>query len=210
LALGLALFVGAQKLGQLGGALAENVAPVLAVCAWIVPAYVLCLKRGHDPFADHGLLSRPTKLLGATAISLGLLVVFVGAFAAFAASQGVEPKVAAFDPGALLLYGASTVVLAALPEEYFFRGVLQPALDAEEPARRFLGAPVGRGLLVTAVLFALCHVALEPSLHSALVFFPGLWFGWLRARTGSIVPGVLFHALANVVESGLLAVWPLS
>ena len=29
-------------------------------------------------------------------------------------------------------------------------------------------------------------------------FFPGLVFGWMRARSGSILPGVLFHALCNL------------
>ena len=30
------------------------------------------------------------------------------------------------------------------------------------------------------------------------VFFPALIFGWLRERTGTIVPGTIFHALSNL------------
>jgi membrane protease YdiL (CAAX protease family) len=33
-----------------------------------------------------------------------------------------------------------------------------------------------------------------------LVFFPSLVFGWLRLRTGSLLPGIFFHALCNGVE----------
>ena len=37
------------------------------------------------------------------------------------------------------------------------------------------------------------------------VFFPSLLFCWLRARTGSIVPGIVFHGLANVFMNTLEA-----
>ena len=66
------------------------------------------------------------------------------------------------------------------------------------PVRRFLGAPIGRGLVVSSLLFALGHVAVVPNPQRLAVFFPALVFGWMRARTGSIVPGAVFHALCNL------------
>jgi membrane protease YdiL (CAAX protease family) len=42
-------------------------------------------------------------------------------------------------------------------------------------------------------------VAAGGSLRSAATFFPGLLFGWLRERTGSIFPPILAHVAANIV-----------
>jgi len=87
----------------------------------------------------------------------------------------------------------------AIPEELFFRGYLMGRLDERwPPVRRLLGAPIGRGLIVSSVLFALGHVAVVPNPQRLAVFFPALVFGWMRARTGSIVPGAVFHALCNL------------
>ena len=37
----------------------------------------------------------------------------------------------------------------------------------------------------------------KPS-STAAVFFPGLVFGWMRARTGSLLPGTLFPVLPGL------------
>jgi membrane protease YdiL (CAAX protease family) len=38
-----------------------------------------------------------------------------------------------------------------------------------------------------------------PNPQRLAVFFPALLFGWMRARTGSIAPGAVYHALCNVL-----------
>lgn len=87
----------------------------------------------------------------------------------------------------------------ALPEEAFYRGYVQSALDDAWPARvRVLGAAIGPSLVVTSALFALGHVATEWHPNRLGVFFPSLLFGWLRARTGGIGASVVFHALCNL------------
>lgn len=94
---------------------------------------------------------------------------------------------------------AAELLVVALPEEFFFRGYLQGRLAEVWPARRhFLGAPVGAALLVSAALFALCHLAVQANPGTLAVFFPGLVFGWMRARTRSILAGTIFHALCNL------------
>ena len=96
------------------------------------------------------------------------------------------------------------LLVIALPEEAFYRGYLQRALDdAWPPKRRFLGAPLGRGVVVTSVLFAVGHLLTEPYLGRLAVFFPALLFGWLRARTGGIGASVLLHASSNLFASAL-------
>ena len=88
--------------------------------------------------------------------------------------------------------------LVALPEEAFYRGYMQTRLDAVFRGRvRILGAEVGWSVVVTAALFALGHLV-EFRPDKLGTFLPGLVFGWLRVRTGSIGGAVVFHAACNI------------
>jgi hypothetical protein len=88
--------------------------------------------------------------------------------------------------------------VVALPEEFFYRGYMQSRLrDAWPGGRRFLGVRLGRAFWVTALLFALGHLAIFQAWRLA-VFFPALLFGWMRERTGSVVGAALFHAACNL------------
>jgi membrane protease YdiL (CAAX protease family) len=102
------------------------------------------------------------------------------------------------------LLALNQVLVIALPEELFFRGYLLGRLEARWPPRRRLaGAPVGRALLVSAALFALGHFLVDFNPQRLTVFFPALVFGWMRARTGSIVPGTAYHASCNLLSDVL-------
>jgi uncharacterized protein len=129
--------------------------------------------------------------------TVGALVVSVAV-----TQLGIEPKgvkqalEVARDPA---LFLASLVVMAGLAplvEEAVFRGLLY-------------GWVAGRwgtvaGWLVSSLAFAAAHV--EPA-HAILVLPLGLWFGWLRRRTGSLVPSLVAHMVNNgiaVVAAALL------
>jgi membrane protease YdiL (CAAX protease family) len=106
-------------------------------------------------------------------------------------------------PGFALSVPAQLIVIA-LPEELFFRGYVQGRLDEAWPPRRTLwGAPVGRAFWLQALLFGLGHylVSFEPQMLTR--FFPALAFGWMYARTRSILAGVLFHAASNLLMAVL-------
>lgn len=91
------------------------------------------------------------------------------------------------------------VALVSIPEEFFFRGWLQTDLE-ENLGRRWkiLGAELGPGWLIATLLFGAAHIAADFTPDRLLVFFPGLLFGWLRARTKSIAFPVVLHTLYNV------------
>jgi membrane protease YdiL (CAAX protease family) len=97
------------------------------------------------------------------------------------------------------------VLVIALPEEFFFRGYLQTQCDQVwgKPNRLF-GARWGIGLPVAAALFAACHV-LYGGPARLIVFFPGVLYGWLRARTESILVPTLYHAGSNLLMQIMLA-----
>jgi membrane protease YdiL (CAAX protease family) len=88
--------------------------------------------------------------------------------------------------------------VVALPEEFFYRGYMQARLrDAWPQGRRVLGVRLGPAFWLTALLFALGHLAIFQAWR-LFVFFPALLFGWMRERTGSVVGAALFHAAANL------------
>lgn len=111
----------------------------------------------------------------------------------------------AFDPGPDPLEEISGQVFAiALPEEVFYRGYLQSALDRAWPPRvTILGARVGVGLLLASAIFALGHVLTTPNPTRLAVFFPALVFGWLRVRTQGMGAPILFHAVCNLFSATL-------
>jgi membrane protease YdiL (CAAX protease family) len=94
---------------------------------------------------------------------------------------------------------AGQLLVIALPEEAFYRGYVQSRLDELLPQRvRILGAELGPSLLVTSLVFALGHLATVHKPARLAVFFPSLLFGFLRARTGGVGAGIVFHAMCNV------------
>lgn len=89
--------------------------------------------------------------------------------------------------------------VVAVPEELFYRGYLQTRLrDAWPRGRTFFGAKLGPAFWVTAVLFALGHLAIFQVWRLA-VFFPALLFGWMRERSNSIVGPALLHGTSNIL-----------
>ncbi|NCG19210.1 MAG: CPBP family intramembrane metalloprotease [Rhodobacterales bacterium] len=90
----------------------------------------------------------------------------------------------------------------AIPEEFFYRAYMQSRLDEVfRPKWRIFGADLGWGWILTCLLFAFGHsIVLFQWWHFA-IFFPSLVFGWMRARTGGIIAGALFHAWSNITVS---------
>ncbi len=89
--------------------------------------------------------------------------------------------------------------VVALPEEFFYRGYLQTRLrDAWPEGRMLWGVRLGNAFWVTAILFALGHLAVF-AVWRLGVFFPALLFGWLREKTGSVLAAAAIHACSNLL-----------
>lgn len=96
------------------------------------------------------------------------------------------------------------LLLVALPEEAFYRGYLQTRLDDAFTKRvRVFGTPLGLGVVVTSLVFAVSHFVTVPLPARLAVFFPSLAFGWLRARTKGIGAPLAFHAFCNIFSETL-------
>ena len=79
-------------------------------------------------------------------------------------------------------------LLAPVAEELVFRGLLYGWL-----AGRWSNLVA---FIVSSLAFAAAHT--EP-LHILLVLPLGFWFGWLRWRTGSLVPTIVAHIINNTI-----------
>ncbi len=181
-----ALAAGASFVPTGGEGFIKALQPTLWVLAWIAPSWLVIERRKKDPMKELGLSVKPSDPLSwllalATLPAYGLVRVLM------------TPH---FQAPHLRLWSLPEQLLfTALPEETFFRGSLQPSLA---PARPYVS------IIMTSVLFALVHLATDRGNPARLlVFFPSLLFGWLRHRTGSVVPGIVYHALCNVLEEHL-------
>jgi len=89
------------------------------------------------------------------------------------------------------------LVLVGFVEETIFRGILQTL------GQRTLGE---WGLVYVSGVFAALHIGYLSPPHAGLMFMVGLVFGWLAARTRSIVGVAVAHGLTNIV---LYLIFPL-
>jgi membrane protease YdiL (CAAX protease family) len=93
-----------------------------------------------------------------------------------------------------LVFAVAVVLVAPIAEESLFRGLLQGALESRMRA--------WSAIILAAVPFALLHGP-QPAVFFLLWSLPVGWVAW---RTGSIRPGIIIHAVNNLVGAiGLLA-----
>lgn len=89
---------------------------------------------------------------------------------------------------ALILTFISICILTPISEELLFRGYMLDALNrlhGKWPA-----------IIISAVIFGLVHF--DP-FTIGMATIGGVIYGWIRIRTGSLVPGIVAHAMWNTV-----------
>jgi membrane protease YdiL (CAAX protease family) len=107
------------------------------------------------------------------------------------------------------------VFFLGLGEEFLFRGYIQSRLNAAfgKPFR-FFGVTWGWGLVITAALFGLMHVANIGSFidhqweaewwWGFWTFFSGLVFGFVREKSGNIIAPAILHGLPQALAYAAL------
>lgn len=97
-------------------------------------------------------------------------------------------------------------LVAPIVEEVVFRGAILRALlawsDQWENKRETMTWAM---ISLSAIIFALVHANPAQMPHAFLI---GILLGWLYYRTGSIVPGVLFHWVNNTAAMLLAYTFP--
>lgn len=101
--------------------------------------------------------------------------------------------------GVLPLYWLAVAVAAPLSEEVFFRGFLFRGLSGSR-----LG-PWG-AIVFSALVWALIHTQYE-LFYVGMIFIGGLFIGYARWRTGSVLLAFVIHGVWNLVALTETALW---
>ena len=96
-------------------------------------------------------------------------------------------------------YGYFTIcIFAPLVEEVVMRGaVLRTLLNS---MKNRWGA-----IAISALLFALIHM--NPA-QMPYAFIAGLFLGWIYSRTGSVLPGIVYHWVNNTIVFVVVRMMP--
>jgi hypothetical protein len=100
-----------------------------------------------------------------------------------------KPLIDELSWGSAALPALILLVGTGFNEEFVFRGVMQSA------SRQALGK---LSILYVAVVFAVLHLGYKSISDVAFVFVVGLLFGWLVARTRSLLGVTLAHGITNI------------
>lgn len=91
-------------------------------------------------------------------------------------------------------------ILAPFAEEVVFRGAILRKLLGMMPNNRHWIA-----IAISALLFGIVHFNMAQGSHAFLI---GLLLGWMYYRTGSIIPGIVFHWINNTISYILVNLMP--
>lgn len=162
----------------------------LTLIAAFFAAALIAVAAAVAPMGGLALPALGFRAVGWRPLVLGVVVTEV---LSVAVSQlGIEPEGMkevsriAREPALFTASLLAMAGLAPLVEELVFRGLLYGWL-----AGRW-GTVIG--WLVSSLAFAAAHVEWK---HIILVLPLGLWFGWLRRRTGSLWPSLMSHIVNN-------------
>ena len=93
-----------------------------------------------------------------------------------------------------LNFALSTLLLAAVPEEWFFRGYFMARMGGG-----------WKGNLIASLLFSLLHGLTRGCYTALLVFTPSIFYGWLYQRTRDLPSLILLHTLSNILYAIFIA-----
>ncbi|MFH1470664.1 MAG: CPBP family intramembrane glutamic endopeptidase, partial [Candidatus Micrarchaeota archaeon] len=97
--------------------------------------------------------------------------------------EGVQEKVENFPKYVVVM----AFTLTPIAEELFFRGLLFPLF----------------GAFASSIIFALSHYQYGSAIEIAVAFLVGYFWCWTYKKTGSLIPGIISHALFNLISLAL-------
>lgn len=165
---------------------------------------VLWLERkGEDP-ARYGLVVERQDVWPALKLNAAVFAIILPLF--LLANHMYQGVVMGKGPIGVMPHNYLTEVVAyhlffvAFPEEFFYRGYMQGRLGLvfDKPWRVF-GVAFGPALLLTTLLFTVGHSIVTLRWWHFAIVFPSLLFGWLKERSGNVLPGALCHAACNIL-----------
>jgi LysM repeat protein/membrane protease YdiL (CAAX protease family) len=133
------------------------------------------------------------RSLGFSVRSLRIQALVVTAGLAFGVAEYFilkpKPLIDEFSWGAFWLPALILLIGTGFNEELVFRGVMQSA--ASDALGKW-------AILYVTVVFAVLHLGYKSVVDVALVFAVGLFFGWVVAKTRSLLGVTLSHGITNI------------
>ena len=182
--------VNGRTMGQL-----DATGTIIALAVFNIVAIALFTLARWSPASRTYILSRPWSVLAwSTVAALGALLPSL-----FMQEQlpewpeAIQKYIDEAEAVATLLMNtrggyAVVCLLAPVAEELVFRGAALRVLLQWQPRHRWL--MIG----LSALIFALAHLNPAQLLHPFLI---GLLLGWMYERTGSVIPGIVYHWANN-------------
>jgi uncharacterized protein len=179
--------VGDEDLSSTASVVVQTIGALAFVA---IPLVIATLGRvpWREAVARLGLRGFSSSAVAWMGVSIAAYLAFAAVYVSLVGEPEQEDIAEAFGspPFQILLIA----IAAPVSEEIFFRGMLFGGLRRRMPM--FLAA------LVSAVVFGGLHAATGVSAVPPLIAF-GFILALLYEKTGSIVPGILLHALNNSV-----------
>ena len=202
----LAVFIAVSAAVTLVRRLEPAAGPFLIPALWGVAAVLPAWNKGLSAPA---LGLHPASLLrGLKFFLLSSVVIFPLYAAGFllSARLGFPISRAPISPGISLWHWAVfSLAVVAFPEELFFRGYLQSCFEKTfDPLFNHPLVIFWFPILVSAFLFGGAHAIVDHNPARMAVFFPALLFGWLKAKTGTLIAPILSHGTANMFNAILI------
>jgi membrane protease YdiL (CAAX protease family) len=178
---------------------------VATSCLAMIGLIVWSVKQTHWPVRLYLALVPTAPINYVVAVAAELVLLFVHGLvlsqlcdgSANFQTQGNEIRAAMNSPrAALFLF--NTIILAPVTEEVLFRGFLLPSWS-----RSWLG-PIG-AVAATSVAFAAMHIQYDVCGMIA-VGLASCVYGWLRLRSGSLLPPILAHCIGNAIATAGYAI----
>jgi sodium transport system permease protein len=168
----------------------------LQLAAVFAPAVIMAVMLTSRPRQTLLLKLPRWRMVPAAAVLAVSLHPFIVALAAFVLwLYPIAPEVRAelekqglFASGNLWMLLLVIAAIPAICEELAFRGFILSGCRSLGNSRR--------AIVVSAILFGFVHFPLQQSISA---FVAGLVLGYLAVRSGSLLPGVVFHFLNNAV-----------
>jgi membrane protease YdiL (CAAX protease family) len=156
---------------------------------------------------EFGLLRTLRYLL----VAAGILLAFVALYylESVIRFDRIEMKGAWYGKGSAFSFVMQKVFIVAFIEEWYFRGYAYRIFSGSSKACvSVFGLRLSYAVICSALAFVTIHIGHGEPLMRCLTFFPGLFFGFLRERTGNIMAPVIAHASCNILVPYFMPVVP--
>jgi uncharacterized protein len=164
---------------------------LITPAALIIGALVGTWRTGLDPRSGLGL-QRPSArhALMFTVVFIVLLGLHEGAYQLSGMGER-ETDWRTYETGALVMRVMFVGLIYPVAEELFFRGLVLGLVT------RKAGAVAG--VAASALFFTALHDPYNGWIGPLLVFTDGVYFGFVRLRSGSLLLPVAFHVMGNSI-----------